>query len=135
VSECGRIRDVDGPDLETRSRDPHLTLRRVERQQRLIEVLASAPRRWPASELAAGLGVSRRTVERDLARLREAGVPLDTAAGRYGGARVRWETGERVVRLTVPEIVALLTSLTALGPTATDSARSARDSLVRALQA
>lgn len=124
---------MDGRELAARSRDPHLTLRRVERQQRLIEVLASQPRRWPTSELAAELGVSRRTVERDLARLREAGVPVHTLPGRHGGARVGWGSGERVVRLTVGEIVALLSSLTALGPTATDSSRSARDTLVRAL--
>lgn len=126
---------MDGRDLAARSRDPHLTLRRVERQQRLVEILvADAPRRRPTAELAAELGVSRRTVERDLARLREAGVPVDTVPGRHGGALFERVSGQRDVRLTVNEIVALLTSLTALGPTTTDSSRSARDSLVRALR-
>ncbi|MBD5787786.1 transcriptional regulator [Cellulosimicrobium terreum] len=41
-----------------------------------------------AGELAATLGVTERTVRRDLDRLRALGYPVDAVAGRYGGYRL-----------------------------------------------
>ncbi|WP_226531850.1 helix-turn-helix transcriptional regulator [Microbacterium paraoxydans] len=43
---------------------------------------------WPCAELAARLGVTERTVRRDLDRLRELGYPVDSISGRYGGYRL-----------------------------------------------
>lgn len=88
----------------------------------------------PTAELAADLAVSPRTVERDLARLRESGVPVRSRRGRGGGSWLDAARGRRSVELEAVEIVALLASMVALGPTATDSAASATRVLVRALE-
>lgn len=114
------------------SRDNHLTLRRVERQQRLVELLGATLDLVPTA-VAQRLGVGQRTVERDLARLRESGVPIETVPGPNGGSRLPRATGPRPVVLTFPEVAALLASLTALGPTATDSSASAMQALVRSI--
>jgi predicted DNA-binding transcriptional regulator YafY len=115
------------------SRDNHLTLRRVERQQRLVEVLGATVDLVPTAELAQRLGVGRRTVERDLARLRESGVPLETVPGPQGGCRLPHHRDPRPLTLTFPEVAALIASLVALGPTATDSSASAMRALVHAI--
>lgn len=121
------------PPLAAQSRDPHLTLRRVERQQRIVELLSTVPVRWATEDLAARLGVSPRTVERDLARLRESGVPIESRRGPGGGARLAAARAEVTVTLTAREVAALIACLAALGPTATDSAGSAMTVLVGAL--
>lgn len=51
---------------------------------RLLSLFQSRPR-WSGPELAERLGVTERTVRRDVARLREAGYPVDAAAGPDGG--------------------------------------------------
>ena len=119
--------------LAAASRDNHLTLRRVERQQRLVELLGSSADPVPGAVLAERLGVGLRTVERDLARLRESGVPIETMPGVGGGSRLPRNTRPRPVALSFAEIAALLASLTALGPTATDSSASAMRALVAAI--
>lgn len=57
---------------------------------RLLELLLllQARRAAPASEFAAALEVSVRTVYRDIAALVEAGVPIYTETGRSGGVRL-----------------------------------------------
>ncbi|MFY2788268.1 helix-turn-helix transcriptional regulator [Rhodococcus sp. MALMAid1271] len=115
------------------SLDNVLTLRRVVRQQRIVEWLSSATLPLTAIALAQRLGVSVRTVERDLARLRESGVPIVSVPGTNGGSRLASHRNPEPVQLTVPEISALIASLAALGPTETDSAASAMDALTRAL--
>jgi predicted DNA-binding transcriptional regulator YafY len=120
-------------DNAPRSLDSALTLRRVARQQRIVEWLGSAAAPLTSPELAQRLGVSVRTVERDLARLRESGVPIDAVPGVHGGSRLASVAAPRPVRLTGPEIAALIASLAALGPSETDSAASAMSALVEAL--
>jgi predicted DNA-binding transcriptional regulator YafY len=119
--------------LAAASRDNHLTLRRVVRQQRLVELLGAAPRPVPSAQLARRLGVGRRTVERDLARLRDSGVPIVTVPGVHGGSRLPAFAAPRPVVLTFGEIAALIASLVALGPTETRSAGSAMRALIRAI--
>lgn len=59
------------------------------------------------AELARSLGVSQRTMHRDIAALQAAGVPLWTEPGRYGGVRLveGWRT--RLDGLTSREAVAI----------------------------
>lgn len=120
-------------DLAAASRDSHLTVARVERQQRLVELLGAAAHPVPSAVLAEKLGVGRRTVERDLARLRDAGVPLETSVGAHGGSRLPRAGAPAPVVLSFAEVAALIASLTALGPTATDSSAAAMHALVRAI--
>ncbi|WP_194294175.1 helix-turn-helix transcriptional regulator [Streptomyces sp. RB17] len=57
---------------------------------RLLQLLSllQTPREWPGGELAERLGVSRRTVRRDIDRLRELGYPVQAARGADGGYRL-----------------------------------------------
>ncbi|WP_438293347.1 helix-turn-helix transcriptional regulator [Streptomyces sp. HUAS TT7] len=57
---------------------------------RLLQLLSllQTPREWPGGELADRLGVSRRTVRRDIDRLRELGYPVQAARGAEGGYRL-----------------------------------------------
>ena len=57
------------------------------RAERLVALLFTLQSRQSATiaELAAALGVSKRTMHRDVAALRDAGVPLWTEPGRRGG--------------------------------------------------
>ena len=50
---------------------------------RLLSLL-QMPRTWPGDELAARLRVSRRTIRRDVERLRDLGYPVRTAMGAAG---------------------------------------------------
>lgn len=119
--------------LAASSRDSHLAIRRVERHQRLVEILAGADRPWPADALASALAVSTRTIERDLERLRLSGVPISSRRGVGGGAVLAARPGIRRFEMSVTEIAALLASMVALGPGATDAAASATSALVTAL--
>ncbi len=105
----------------------------MERQQRLVELLGASADPVPSGVLAERLGVGLRTVERDLARLRESGVPIETVSGPHGGSRLPRRTGPEPLTLTFAEVAALIASLAALGPTATDSSASAMRALVRSI--
>lgn len=125
----------DSVHLSTASRDGHLALRRVERQQVLIERLHAAHgERIPLDLLARELRVSGRTVARDVERLRLSGVPIETHRGSQGGVRLASGDGVRRVELDVPELAALVSSLAVLGPTVSESASSAMRKLAAALR-
>jgi len=117
------------------SRDSHLTIRRVERQQHLIERLHASGDRITLGALAAEFGVAERTVARDLERLRLSGVPIDVAAGRGGGAIIHRTGPIAAISFDLPEIGALMSSLVNLGPTASESAAAAMRKLADALGA
>src|SRR6188472_3749523 len=57
---------------------------------RLLELLSllQTRRDWPGGELAERLGVSGRTVRRDVERLRELGYPVESLTGPAGGYRL-----------------------------------------------
>ncbi|MFY1677292.1 helix-turn-helix transcriptional regulator [Streptomyces sp. WMMC905] len=57
---------------------------------RLLALLSllQTPREWPGGELSERLGVSRRTVRRDVDRLRELGYPVRATYGALGGYRL-----------------------------------------------
>ena len=125
----------DSSRLSAESRDGHLALRRVERQQVLIERLHAAHgRRVPLAVLAHDLRVSERTVARDVERLRLSGVPIETHRGSHGGVSLPDGEGARTVSLDVPELAALMSSLAVLGPSVSASASSAMRKLAQALR-
>ncbi|MER7739808.1 YafY family protein [Streptomyces sp. NPDC096538] len=57
---------------------------------RLLQLLSllQTPREWPGGELADRLRVSRRTVRRDVERLRDLGYPVQATMGSDGGYRL-----------------------------------------------
>ncbi|MGW1890182.1 helix-turn-helix transcriptional regulator [Streptomyces sp. NPDC002004] len=57
---------------------------------RMLQLLSllQTPREWPGGELAERLGVSRRTIRRDIDRLRELGYPVQSTRGADGGYRL-----------------------------------------------
>jgi predicted DNA-binding transcriptional regulator YafY len=67
---------------------------------------------WTADEIAAELGISVRTLHRDLAVLRDSGVPIAGERGRGGGLGLApgWSAGR--VHLNESEAIGLLLSLT-----------------------
>lgn len=124
-----------GIRLAASSRDGHLALRRVERQQALIERLhAVHGERIQLGDLAVDLGVSVRTVARDVERLQLSGVPLETRRGRGGGVSLRSLGTAITIVVDLPEAAALMSSLAVLGPTVSDSAASAMRKLADALE-
>ena len=58
---------------------------------RLLALLSllQTRRGWSGSELAERLAVSRRTIRRDIERLRDLGYPVDSLSGPIGGYRLR----------------------------------------------
>lgn len=79
------------------------------RAERLVALLFTlySKRSATVAELARALDVSERTMHRDIAALRDAGVPLWTEAGRHGGVRLveGWRT--HLDGLTSREAVAI----------------------------
>jgi len=91
-------------------------MRRLERLMAISETLRrSSPRPVSASRLADEFGVTSRTIERDLAALRSAGLPLYSESGRRGGAVSLDQMGNVVVTLHPNEVMALLTAVQAAG--------------------
>ena len=122
--------------LAAASRDSSLALRRVERQQVLVEALhAARGRRLLLATLAQDLRVSPRTLARDVERLRTSGVPIATHRGRGGGVSLPSTGSLQPIAFDASEAAALVASLTTLGPTVSGSATSALQKLVAALQA
>lgn len=62
-------------------------------------------------ELARELGVSSRTLSRDIGLLRERGLPIEGERGRGGGIRMHWSWGIGRLALSYQEAVDLLVSL------------------------
>ena len=79
---------------------------RAERILRLTDVLRGRET-TTVSDLAAELGVSRRTLLRDLASLRDRGMPIHGEAGPGGGIRLDGDRSQTPIHLSVTEIVAL----------------------------
>ena len=85
---------------------------RTDRLYAIVEELrARAPRPVPARRLAARFEVSLRTIERDLAQLSIAGVPIWTQPGPGGGFAVNRDTTLPPLNLNAAEATALMLSL------------------------
>ncbi|MBO0868903.1 MAG: HTH domain-containing protein [Micromonosporaceae bacterium] len=112
----------------------HQTLPLVERQHALIEELRiCAPRYVSAAALAIRTGTTTRTVERDIARLQAAGVPVQARRGPGGGYRIDSRRQLPPLVLTPGEAAALIASLVGVGPYISATAQSALAKLLQAL--
>ncbi len=79
---------------------------RAERLMELADLLRGRDT-TTVEDLAGELGVSRRTLLRDLAALRERGMPISGEAGPGGGVRLDASRGLAAVHLSLGEIVAI----------------------------
>jgi predicted DNA-binding transcriptional regulator YafY len=88
-------------------------IRMTETSGRLLELLSllQARRDWPGSELADRLGVSVRTIRRDVDRLRGLGYPVDSLTGPAGGYRLRAGTAMPPLLLDDDEAIAIAVGL------------------------
>lgn len=100
-------------------------MNRLERLYAITEeIRRQAPKPVSAASLAIRFGVTRRTIERDLASLRSAGVPLFAEHGRTGGQRALAATPAGgaasprnvVLTLSTSEVTALIMALATAGP-------------------
>ncbi|MBP0460512.1 helix-turn-helix transcriptional regulator, partial [Streptomyces montanisoli] len=82
---------------------------------RLLTLLSllQTPREWPGSELAGRLGVSPRTIRRDIDRLRDLGYPVEATKGAVGGYRLVAGTAMPPLVLDDEEAVAIAVGLRA----------------------
>ena len=80
------------------------------RTLRLLSLLQTH-RYWPGPELADRLGVSERTVRRDIDRLRELGYPVDASRGVAGGYQLRSGAAMPPLLLDDDEAVAVAVGL------------------------
>ena len=81
-----------------------------ERLDRLLGLLASR-QSWTGPALAAELGISLRSLRRDMARLVARGVPLEAERGRGGGVRIPPRVGLGRLQLDHREALDLLLAL------------------------
>ncbi|MDT0444799.1 helix-turn-helix transcriptional regulator [Streptomyces johnsoniae] len=96
---------------------------------KLLSLLQTA-REWTGPELAARLGVSVRTVRRDIERLRDLGYPVGSARGSAGGYRLTAGTAMPPLLLDDDEAVAMAVGLRTA---AAGSVTGIADSSARAL--
>lgn len=99
---------------------------------RLLELLSllQARRGWPGNELADRLGVSGRTIRRDIERLRQLGYPVRSLSGPAGGYRLRAGTAMPPLLLDDEEAIAIAVGLSTA---ARASVASVEESALRAL--
>lgn len=105
------------------------------RALRAMEILQNRPGAT-AGELAAGLGVTERAARRYVEILREAGVPIESTRGPYGGYRLGRGTRLPPVVFTEPEALGLVMAVLDGHPAAADAddlVGSALGKVIRAL--
>src|SRR6266513_1699181 len=85
----------------------------TETASRLLELLSllQGRRDWPGNELADRLGVSGRTIRRDVERLRNLGYPVDSLTGPAGGYRLRAGAAMPPLLLDDEEAIAIAVGL------------------------
>ena len=85
----------------------------TETSGRLLKLLSllQTRRDWPGGELAERLGVSGRTIRRDIERLRDLGYPVDAVTGPAGGYRLEAGTAMPPLLLDDDEAVAIAVGL------------------------
>src|ERR671910_2094435 len=104
----------------------------TEPSSRLLSLLSllQARRDWPGGELAERLEVSRRTIRRDVERLRGLGYPVESLTGPAGGYRLRAGTAMPPLLLDDDEAIAIAVGLSTA---ARSSVTGIEETAVRAL--
>ncbi len=106
----------------------------TETSGRLLKLLSllQTRRDWPGNELADRLGVSGRTIRRDVERLRDLGYPVDATTGPAGGYSLHAGTAMPPLLLDDDEAVAIAVGLrTAAGASVTGIEETAIRALVK----
>lgn len=81
-----------------------------ERHEQIVDCLRSESY-WTSKRLCEHLYISYRTLMRDLAELKEAGVPIESERGRGGGISIVGRWGLSQLHLNNSEVITLLVSL------------------------
>jgi predicted DNA-binding transcriptional regulator YafY len=104
----------------------------TETSSRLLELLSllQARRDWTGAALADRLEVSRRTIRRDVERLRDLGYPVESLSGPAGGYRLRAGTAMPPLLLDDDDAIAIAVGL---GTAARASVTGIEEAAVRAL--
>jgi predicted DNA-binding transcriptional regulator YafY len=104
----------------------------TETSSRLLQLLSllQARRDWSCGELADRLGVSGRTIRRDIERLRDLGYPVESVTGPAGGYKLRAGTAMPPLVLDDDEAIAIAVGL---GTAARVSVTGIEETAVRAL--
>jgi predicted DNA-binding transcriptional regulator YafY len=104
----------------------------TETSGRLLQLLSllQTRRDWSGTELADRLGVSGRTIRRDVERLRQLGYPVDSLSGPAGGYALRAGTALPPLLLDDEEAIAIAVGL---GTAARASVAGIEETSVRAL--
>ena len=89
-------------------------MKRAERQYALVDLLRGATRPWSAARLAGEFAVSARTIERDIASLQIAGVPIYADHGTAGGYSILRDYSLPPLNLSAAESLAVLAGLALL---------------------
>ncbi len=111
----------------------HQALPLVERHHALLDALQQAHLPLTATVLGDRLGVSPRTVQRDIAQLLDAGVPIEVQRRPGGGYRLPKTPSSVHLTLTPGEAAAMLAALVSIGPYTTRSANTVLAKLLTAL--
>ncbi|MEU8976396.1 WYL domain-containing protein [Streptomyces monashensis] len=95
--------------------DPVVTRGVRDPAARLLQLLSllQTPREWNGTELAMRLGVTTRTIRRDIDHLRELGYPVQASQGNTGGYRLQAGTAMPPLLLDDDEAVAIAIGLRA----------------------
>ncbi|MFK0295093.1 helix-turn-helix transcriptional regulator [Streptomyces sp. NPDC090442] len=95
--------------------DPGVTREARDPAARLLRLLSllQRPREWTGAELAERLGVTARTIRRDIEHLRELGYPVQATQGNIGGYRLSAGTAMPPLLLDDDEAVAIAIGLRA----------------------
>ena len=80
---------------------------RRSRREQLLGLLRSSDY-WTTSELSVQLGISHRTLMRDLSELRSAGYPIESERGRGGGVRLNGRWGIERLQLNHHEVIEMI---------------------------
>src|SRR5690242_10088787 len=89
-------------------------MRRAERLYALVDLLRGSRRPMSAARLSEEFEVSKRTIERDVQSLQQAGVPIYADHGVTGGYSILREHSLPPLNLTAPESLAVLAGLALL---------------------